>query len=198
MVRTALAGWLAMPPIIGPVAPLVGAAALVIPTTLLSMDHALRGGACCTTYVPFVLLSALLLGPVYASFVAVGAAGLADALFMGPRFQLLESPMDTFGDTASIISSALIIGTVYLFRRLLAQRQRSQTRASPAGVIFSRERGQVWASWSCQETPICLGAEKRVHVMMEDYLAQVRLANRLECRCDSQPLAGAQPGSASS
>jgi hypothetical protein len=198
MVRIALPGLLAVPPVAGPLAPLLGAAALAIPTTLLSLDHALRGGACCTTYVPFVLLCAVLLGPFYASIVAVGAAGLADALFMGPRYQLLEAPMDYFGDTASIISSALIIALVCLFRRLLGQRELARASISPAGVIFSREKGEVWASWNGEEPPICLGAEKRVHLMMEDYLAQVRLAHRLDCRCDPQSSPGAQPSPASS
>jgi hypothetical protein len=170
---------LSSPPFAAPIAPLIGAAALGIPTALLSLDHALPAGACCTTYFPFVLLSALLIGPVFASAVAIGSAGLADALFMGPRYQLFESPMDAFGDIASLSSSALIIGLVVLMRRALAERSRHASLCSPSGVIFSREQGQVWASWHGDEAPVCLGSEKRVAAMMEDYLAQVRLAAKL-------------------
>jgi hypothetical protein len=183
MIRTALASLLAMPPLAGPLAPLIAVAALSIPTAILSLDHALPAGACCTTYFPFVLVSAVLIGPAYASLVAVASAGLADALFMGPRYQLLESPMDTFGDTASLISSALIICLVFVCRKALAERARPSTPAD--GVIFSRERGQVWASWYGDEPPICLGPERRVTSMMEDYLAQVDLAKRLAHRSDS-------------
>jgi hypothetical protein len=100
---------------------------------------------------------------------------------MGPRYQLFESPMDLFGDTASLLSSALIIGLVFLFRRLLAQRQRQEISPEPVGIVFSREKGNVWASWYGDDPPICLGSESRVATMMEDYLAQVKLANRL---CD--------------
>ena len=185
MIRTALASLLAMPPLAGPLAPLIAVAALSIPTAILSLDHALPAGACCTTYFPFVLLSAVLIGPAYASLVAVASTGLADALFMGPRYQLLESPMDTFGDTASLISSALIICLVFVCRKALAERTRPQASTPADGVIFSRERGQVWASWYGDEPPICLGPERRVTSMMEDYLAQVDLAKRLAHRSDS-------------
>jgi len=192
MIRTALASLLAMPPLAGPLAPLIAVAAISIPTAILSLDHALPAGACCTTYFPsvllsavLVLLSAVLIGPAYASLVAVASAGLADALFMGPRYQLLESPMDTFGDTASLISSALIICLVFVCRKALAERGRPQASTPADGVIFSRERGQVWASWYGDEPPICLGPERRVTSMMEDYLAQVDLAKRLAHRSDS-------------
>jgi hypothetical protein len=180
MIRIALANVLTVPPLARPIiAPLIGAAALGAPTALLSFDHALPAGACCTIYFPFVLLSVLLIGPVYASAVAIGSTGLADALFMGPRYQLFESPMDTFGDIASLSSSALIIGLVILVRRAFAERSRQVPLSSPSGLIFSREQGKVWASWHGNGPPVCLGPEKRVAAMMEDYLAQVCVAARL-------------------
>src|SRR3954467_12420741 len=75
-----LAKALVLPPLSGPAALILSTAALAVPTAILSLDHALPAGACCTTFFPFVLAAAVLLGPVYASLVALGSAGLADAL----------------------------------------------------------------------------------------------------------------------
>ena len=174
-----LTALLVTPPLAGPFAPILSAAALVIPTTILSLDHALPAGACCTTYFPFVLLSAVLLGPLYASAVAIGSAGLADALFMGPRYHLFDSPMDKFGDTASLISSVLIIGLVYLFRKLLKNRSQSNDPESKAGIIFSLEKGQAWASWAGATDRVNLGSQEEVATMMQDFLAQLELGKRL-------------------
>jgi len=146
---------------------------------MLSLDHGLAAAACCATYFPFVLLSAVLLGSTYASGVAIGSAGLADALFMGPRYQLFESPMDRFGDTASLVSSALVIGLILLFRRLLAQRKRSQARGSSTGIIFSLEKGDAWASFSGSDAPMRLGPQAEVEKMMHDFLAQLEVGRRL-------------------
>src|SRR5690349_19908960 len=103
MVRTALLTSLLITPVSGAFAPLLSAAALAVPTAALSFDHSLPAGVCCTTYYPFVLLTAVLAGPVYASLVGFGSVGLADALFMGPRDQLFETPMDVLGDAASLL-----------------------------------------------------------------------------------------------
>jgi hypothetical protein len=181
MIRNALmATLLVTPPFSGPLAPILSVVALAAPTAILSLDHALPAGACCTTYFPFVLLSAVLLGPIYASAVAIGSAGLADALFMGPRYQILESPMDSFGDIASLVSSALIIGLVYLFRRLLAHHASRQASVhSSTGIIFSLEQGVAWASWTGVNTPVRLGPHEEVAEMMQDFLAQIDLGKRL-------------------
>jgi hypothetical protein len=179
MIRIALANLLTAPPVSGLVAPILGAAALAIPTGILSLDHALPAGACCTTFFPFVLLSAVLLGSGYASAVAIGSAGLADALFMGPRYQLFESPMDGFGITASLISSALVIGLIYLFRRLLAHRDRPQPSASSTGIIFSLDKGDAWASWRGVGGAVRLGPQAEVAAMMQDFLAQLEVGIRL-------------------
>ena len=178
MFRIALASVLAMPVITGPLAALAGLSALSIPTAILSLDHALPAGACCTTYFPFVLISAVLMRPAFALAVAVGSTGLADALFMGPRYQLFESPMDSLGDTASLISAALIIGLVYLFRKVLAESKR-QASASPSGIIFSLEKGDALASWKGSGGPVRLGPHDEVEKMMQDFLAQLEVGRRL-------------------
>lgn len=173
---------LVTPPLSGPFAPILSVAALAIPTGLLSLDQSLPAGACCTTYFPFVLLSAVLMEPVYASLVAIGSAGLADALFMGPRNQLFESPMDSFGDTASLISSALIIFLVYLFRKILVRHSRVRPNQSGSGIIFSLEKGVAWASWTGASSPVSLGPQEEVAHMMRDFLAQLELGKRLASR----------------
>jgi hypothetical protein len=173
---------LVTPPLAGRFAPLLSVAALAIPTAILSLDQALPAGACCTTYFPFVLLSAVLMGSVYASAVAVGSAGLADALFMGPPFQLFESPMDSFGSIASLVSSALIIALVFLFRKLLVHGSRPEGCASGSGIIFSLEKGVAWANGTGASGPVRLGPQEEVAAMMQDFLMQLELGKRLTKR----------------
>jgi len=180
MIRSAFpATLLVAPPFAGPSATLLSVAAVAVPTGILSLNHALPAGACCTTYFPFVLLTALLLGPIHASAVAIGSAGLADALFMGPRFKLFESPMDEFGDIASLVSFALMICVICLFRSLLAQHNRRQISMSSSGVIFSLEKGVAWARLPGAAGPVRLGPEAEVAGMMQDFLAQLELGKRL-------------------
>jgi len=184
-----LTNLLVAPPLAGRQAALLSLGALAVPTVILSSDHALRAGACCTTFFPFVMLSAILMSPTYASAVALGSVGLADSLFMGPRFEIFESPMDRFGDISSLTSFALIIGLAYLVRmavvRLLRMRDDPE---NSSGVIFSLERGQAWASWPGAAT-VRLGPQKEVAEMMQDFLAQIELGERLAARY-------AQPGAA--
>ncbi len=181
MIRLALASVLTMPTITGPLAALTGLGALAIPTGILSLDHSLPAGACCTTYFPFVLLSAVLMRPAFASAVALGSTGLADALFMGPRGHLFESPMDSFGDMASLVSAALVIGVVYLFRRIIAESRRQATE-SPSGIIFSLDKGDALASWKGSGRPVRLGPHEEVEAMMQDFLAQLEVGRRLTRR----------------
>jgi len=177
MVR--LVSLLALRPMVGRFAPLAVLGALAIPTGLLSLDHSLPAGACCTTYFPFVLLAAMFLGTGSASTVAAGSVALADALFMGPRYQLLESPMDLFGDTASLISSALIIGLVWLARRAVRASRPPESRATPSGIIFSLEKGEALASWEGSGGLVRLGPLDEVEKMMKDFIAQVEFGRRL-------------------
>ena len=183
MVRTAFLATLLVTPLAGPLASILTAAALAVPTAILSLDHAVPAGACCITYFPFVLLSAVLLRPIYAAATAIGSVGLADALFMGPRYQLLETPMDLFGNIASLVSFALLLALVVLFRRILAQPARQQVSVESAtGIIFSLERGVALASLPGARIPVLLGPEEEVAEMMRDFLAQLEVGKRLTQR----------------
>jgi len=102
---------------------------------------------------------------------------------MGPRYQLFESPMDSFGDISSLISFALIIGCVWLFRKVIAQQTGRRIKAeSESGIIFSLENGVALASWPGAGAPVRMGPEDEVAEMMQDFLAQRELAKRLTKR----------------
>jgi hypothetical protein len=75
-----LNGLLVAPPLAGRQAVLLGLGALAVPTLILSTDQSLPAGACCTTYFPFVMMSAIMMSPGYAATVALGSIGLADTL----------------------------------------------------------------------------------------------------------------------
>jgi hypothetical protein len=47
------------------------------------------------------------------------------------------------------------------------------------GLVFSLEKGEVWASWYGQDVPVRLGSQRKVAEMMEDFLAQEQLGKRL-------------------
>jgi hypothetical protein len=40
------------------------------------------------------------------------------------------------------------------------------------GVVFSLDKGEVWASWNGQGIPVRLGSQRRVARMMLDFLAR--------------------------
>ena len=53
-------------------------------------------------------------------------------------------------------------------------------RIEPAGgVIFSLEKGQVWASWNGTELSVRLGSAAAVVAMMRDFMAQMELGERM-------------------
>jgi hypothetical protein len=50
------------------------------------------------------------------------------------------------------------------------------------GIVFSLEKGQVWASWYGRGAPVLLGSQRKVSEMMQDFLAQEELARRLSAK----------------
>ena len=182
MIRAAfLTSWF-VTPISGVLAPILGVAALAVPTAILSLNHALPAGACCTTFYPFVILAAVLLRPIFAAATAIGSIGLADALFMGPRYRLFETPMDEFGDIVSLVSFALILGIVWWLRRVIVAQRAKASAQWESGIIFSLEKGVAFARLPGAHIPIALGPENEVAEMMRDFLAQLELGKRLTRR----------------
>ncbi|MCF2515128.1 DUF4118 domain-containing protein [Sphingomonas sp. G124] len=169
--------WLVLPPITGIRAIGWTLAAIAVPTLgRVAVDGHVTGVGF-TPYCPFVLLSAVLLGWRHATVVALAAAVIGDALFVGPRFQLIEAPTDIFGVVVFLGTSCLMIGLVHAMRTLMQNGGRPATAVD--GVIFSQERGQAWASWPGASYYIRLGPQDQVAEMMKDYLAQQELAKRL-------------------
>jgi hypothetical protein len=157
---------------------LCGVLAVAVPTLIRVAVNGAISGCEYTPYLPFVLLSAILLGWWQAGLVALASAALFSGIFAIP-------PSDFFEDTCVMSSagiffaaSAMIIGIVILVRRGIAVILSHPDEAA-GGVIFSMEDGQVWASWYGQGPPVCLGSQKRVGRMMEDFLAQEELVSRL-------------------
>src|SRR5690348_9836623 len=144
-VFTTLKGWLEKPLITGRHAFVCSIAALVIPTMIRCTVDSEISGVAFSPYIPFVLLTAVLLGWKYATGVALASAIIADLLFIDPRFEPLAGPTDAFGILIFLVSAALII-FVMQAARLAIGTQRTPVLCGNArtGLIFSLEKGQAW------------------------------------------------------
>ena len=154
--------------------------AIAAPTIFRFAMHNIVTGIVVSPYIPFVLLSAVFLGCRYAAFVALVGAAIADAVFIGPPNQFLEGPSDIVALGLFLTVSAMIIFLVHAVRNLMARRPPlGHSPHSPAGLVFSLERGEAWASWYGSGAPIRLGPQEEVAAMMEDFLAQLKLGEHL-------------------
>jgi hypothetical protein len=174
--------WFLQPPMAGRFALLCGIVLLALPTVIRAALDGIVTGCEFTPYLPFVLLSAIVMRPWHASAVALASVGLLGVLFMGSPTEFL--PSECFLSSAGIFlaSSSIIIGVVVLGRRLVAAVQAKGADEASDEIVFSLEKEEVWASWYGNETPVRLGPENRVSEMMEDFLAQVELGKRLDRR----------------
>lgn len=174
--------WLVATPIEGKNALIIALAAVGLPTLYrVSLDGLVTGIGYCP-YLPFVLLSALLLGWRKAALVALASVAVVDLLFMGPRFQLVEGPTDMLGDLGFLVISALIISLVYAIRTAFDD---LIGRTGTHGVFFSLEDGQAWASWPKAGFHLRLGPQDDVVAMMKDFVAQVEVGKRLSLGAQS-------------
>ena len=178
MSRIRLTHWLQAPFVTGRVALLCGIVAVALPTIIRFSTSGVVRGCEFTPYLPFVLLSAILLGSWPAGVIALASATVFGGLFVGPPSKFFEQPCAMSSAAMFLAASALIIGIVIITRRAIAGIL-SHSDGASGGVIFSLEEDQVWASWCGQGPPVCLGSRKRVGKMMEDFLAQEELAKRL-------------------
>ena len=168
--------WLVATPLTGKSALVCAGAAVVLPTLYrVSLDGMVMGIGYCP-YLPFILLSALLLGWRQSVVIALVSVTVVDALFAGTRFEVVESPTDMLGDVGFLVISAMIIGLAQAIRTAFDDLV-GPTRGG--GVIFSLEDGQAWASWPTAGFHLRLGPQDGVAEMMTDFLAQVELAKRL-------------------
>lgn len=178
-----LSRWLQAPPITGRLALLCAILAVTIPTAVRDAVSGVVTGCEFTPYLPFVLLSAILLPWGWAGAVSLVSVGILGGLFIGTPQGMVQ---ECFVTSASIFlaSSTLMIGIVLLIRRVFAATQLRGADESAGGIVFSSERNAVWASWYGSGPPVRLGSKKKVEAMMEDYLAQVEVARRLNGKRD--------------
>ena len=161
-------------PVGGTLAFIGGLAAIAMPTLVrASVDGAVSGNAF-IPYLPFVLLSALLLDWKYAAGVALASSIVADLMFVDPRFVFIAGPTDVFGMSAFLAASAFAICLVRASKTFI-----QGSRPIGEGIIFSLEQGQAWASWYRNGSRVRLGSKDEVAEMMKDFLAQLEVGECL-------------------
>ena len=171
--------WFLAPPISGYRAILLGLAAVVLPTLIRATVQGPVSGIVFSTYIPFVLLSAIALGWACASFVALASAIVASLMFIEPRYVFLAGPSDYFGIAVFLIASAMIIKFVSALKGIIVEVPGCASAKRRSGIVFSAEGGDAWASWQGEPCSIRLGSHDEVAEMMEDFLAQRDLGKRL-------------------
>ncbi|HET6941986.1 MAG TPA: hypothetical protein VFH89_07490 [Sphingomicrobium sp.] len=152
--------------------------AVLVPTLVRAGVDGLVMGCESIAYVPSVLLAAIFLGARHAAIVAVVSAFVSDWMFMGGDSSLLEA-CDLFGTGVFMLASALIIASVELPRQIPKKMSCSAPDKDPAGIVFSLEKGQAFVSWYGEKCPVRLGPKGEVADMMQDFLAQLEVGERL-------------------
>lgn len=168
------------PPLTGKRAWFFAAVAVGVPTLIRVAVHGSVSSAVFLTYIPFVLLAVMALRPWAAATIALACAVLADFFFIKPYFAFADGPNDLFGIGAFLVTSALLIGLVHVVRRFLGDCLHPDLpHEISRKIIFSEREGEAWASWQSGRPPVKLGPHTDVARMMEDYIAQVELGERL-------------------
>ncbi|HEU4809867.1 MAG TPA: hypothetical protein VFS69_04330 [Sphingomicrobium sp.] len=165
---------------------LTGVQALLFAAISLGAALALRAavdgmvtGCEFTPYLPAVLVCAILLRWWQAALAALAAPMLHGSAFMGAPWHFLDSACFQSTGGMFLLSSAVIIGVAVMVRQMLELQRNSGANGS-GGIVFSLEKGEVWASWYGTGLPVRLGDRNRVETMMADFLAQSELGKRLE------------------
>ncbi|HEU0309800.1 MAG TPA: DUF4118 domain-containing protein [Sphingomicrobium sp.] len=169
--------WLLKPGITGFRAIFWAMVAVAVPTLVRLAFDGVVTGTVVAIYVPSVLLSAIFLDWKYAAGMALAAAIIIDAFFIGPGPQLLEGPSEIFAMAVFLIAAAMIIGFVHAVRNLVGSRRIPGKQ--PSGIVFSEESGEAWAGWHGRSSRVPLGPQDEVAEMMEDFLAHRELAEHL-------------------
>jgi hypothetical protein len=170
--------WLRDPLLTGRTAVLCGALALAVPTLVRAAVNGVMAGCEFTPYLPFVFLSAVMLRWRQAGAIALASVAILGGLLEGPPRHVLA--MRCFLPSAGIFlaASAGLIAIAVLARKIIASLLKPDDASG--GIIFSLEKGEVWASWYGHGQPVRLGSRHTVANMMEDFLKQEQLAKRLD------------------
>ena len=167
------------PPLSGKLALLTGILALSVSTVIRAAIDPYVTGCEFTAYLPFVLLSAILLPWWEACLVALAVVPILGLMFVGTPAELAASTCFLSSAGIFLAASAGAISIVVLIRRVFVAIQRSGDDESAGGILFSLDQGQVWASWYGRGPRVLLGSREKVSGMMEDFLAQEEVARRL-------------------
>ena len=176
-IETHLRNWLRLTPLTDWFAVLCSLIAVGTPTLVRWALNGVVTGCEFTPYVPFILVSAVLLRWWQAGLVALASVAIMGGLFEGS----LLHPLPCFIPAAGtfVATSAVMIGIATLISRLTAAFGSRGDRPA-GGIVFSLDKGHVvWANWYGLSDPVRLGTRREVSSMMEDFLAQDELAKRL-------------------
>jgi hypothetical protein len=183
MFRASLKRWIDAPFVTGWLALLCVIAAVALPTIARAAVNGVVTGCEFTPYLPFVLISAILLGWKEAVAVAMVSVALLGGLFFGSPHAIYQGTCFQTAAGIFLASSALILGIVILVRRIISGLLGRPDTALGGGIL-SLDDGEVWLSRHGQGPPVCLGSQSTVSEMMKDFLAQEELGKRLNRRCE--------------
>ena len=176
MFRDKFNRWVRAPLLTGPVAVLCAGLALALPTGVRAALNGVVTGCEFTPYLPFVFLCAVTLRWWQAGAVALASVAIMGGVLDPPR-HMLGTPCFLPSVGMFLVSAAAMIAMAALVRRIIATLLKPDE--SSGGIVFSLEKGEVWASWYGQGQPVRLGSRNTVARMMEDFLQQEQLAKRL-------------------
>src|SRR5439155_21114899 len=151
--------------------------ALTLPTIVRAAVNGAVTGCEFTPYLPFVFLCAVMLRWWQAGAVAVASVAILGGFLEGPSGHMLASPCFLPSAGIFLAASAGMIGLAVMVRQIIVRLQRPDD--SSGGIVFSLDKGEVWASWYGHGQPVRLGTRHTVANMMEDFLKQDQLAKRL-------------------
>ena len=182
MFRDVFNRWRRTPLLTGWMATTCAIFAVAVPTLVRAAVNGVVTGCEFTPYLPFIFLSAMTLRWWQASSVALACVVIMGGYLEGSPNQVLE--LSCFLPSAGIVlaASAGMIAAAVFIRHVIAAPRKGD--GGSGGVIFSLEQGEVWASWYGQDHPVRLGNRSRVANMMEDFLKQEQLAERLPAKSE--------------
>jgi len=187
MLRDNFNRWLRSPLLTGPTAIFCVILALALPTLVRAAVNGVVTGCEFTPYLPFVFVCAVMLRWWQAGAVALASVAILGGVLEGPPRHMLALPCFLPSAGMFLAASAGMIAMAVLVRHVVARLQKPDD--SSGGIIFSLEKGEVWASWRGHGQPVRLGTRHTVANMMDDFLKQEQLAKRLagrsECGSDA-------------
>jgi hypothetical protein len=176
MVRAELIRWLQGRRLAGWQALICMLLAVWIPSIIRLAANGAVTGCEFTPYLPFVLICAIMLRWWQAAIVALLSVATVGGLFGGSPAFAFSCFMPAAG--IFLASSASMIAIAQGIRLAFSAMQKRGADESLGGIVFSLEKGEVWASWYGNGPPVLLGSQFKVSEMMQDFLKQEELGKR--------------------